>query len=293
MQKIQSVVSFLAAHTIYTLTPGREVSATEDPVAPFLFGDGRGYCVHIAHATVLLLRALGIPSRIGTGYLTDLSQAKDGHILLRMSDRHAWAEVYITNMGWIPFDTQPLRVESHADSEVDQKLLEELMGLVDPSEELLPPETNDEPESTREQIERFLPYAKKIIPAVLLVSLLAIIITKLFLFFGWKLSNDATTRLRRKHRAHLAWIYDAGFGRNRGETKREYQARIKNLLFDDFVPLTDPIVYLQYSGVDKNIDMQLLNDQMIKGKKSVPLSTQVKASLNPRSVFRYWGGRLW
>ncbi|MCB0333258.1 MAG: transglutaminase domain-containing protein, partial [Bdellovibrionales bacterium] len=131
-----ALTDYLSQTSIYTLTPKHEVDPTEDPVAPFLFGDHRGYCVHFAHATTYMLRALGIPARIATGYLTDLSQAKDGHILLRMSDRHAWAEAYITEKGWVPFDTQPEQVESHADTEVDLKLLEELMGLVGPGEEL-------------------------------------------------------------------------------------------------------------------------------------------------------------
>src|SRR6202022_3809558 len=39
-----------------------------DPTADFLFGDKTGYCVHFAHAAVLLWRALGIPARVGTGY---------------------------------------------------------------------------------------------------------------------------------------------------------------------------------------------------------------------------------
>ena len=37
--------------------------------AAFLFGNFTGYCVHSAHASVYLWRSLGLPARIGTGYL--------------------------------------------------------------------------------------------------------------------------------------------------------------------------------------------------------------------------------
>lgn len=292
IEKIQSIVSFLASHTIYTLSPGREVLPNEDPVAPFLFGDGRGYCVHISHASVLMLRAIGIPSRIGTGYLTDLSQSKDGHILLRMSDRHAWAEVYITDIGWVPFDTQPLRVESHADSEVDQKLLEELMGLIDPSEEILPPETESIP-TNKDTMESILPIIRKAIPVAFLIIFIIIVLVKIFILFGWRLMRDKSSQLRWKHRSHLCWLYDAGLGRQFGETKFEYQARLKNLLSEDLLPLTELIVKMQFqeNALSENINDLNLNFRQLK--KSIPVHKQIIANINPSSVFAFFRGAIW
>lgn len=292
IEKVKSIVSFLASHTIYTLTPGREVSATEDPVAPYLFGDGRGYCVHISHATVLMLRALGIPSRIGTGYLTDLSQSRDGHLLLRMSDRHAWAEVFITDIGWVPFDTQPLRVESHADSEVDQKLLEELMGLIDPSEEILPPEI-EEPKSSKNNIDKLVPVIRKAIPLIIFILFCIVVFIKLFLFFGWIIFKKKSARLFWKHRSHLAWLYDAGFGRRFGETKNEYQKRLQLELSNDLLPLTDLIVKLQFKESFSEDNLADLDKGVSQMKETLPLFTQVRANINPSSVFAYLRGSLW
>ena len=113
------VIEYLSKNAIYTLTPNHKGGSKDDQTAEFLFGDMRGYCVHFAHASVFLLRALGIPARVASGYMNDLSKSRDGHLLLRASDRHAWAEVYFEGIGWGPLDTEPEHVESHADSPID------------------------------------------------------------------------------------------------------------------------------------------------------------------------------
>ena len=71
-----------------------------DPTADFLFGDRTGYCVHFAHAAVLLWRALGIPARVGTGYRTEEDDRHGSStILIRASDAHAWPELYLDGIG--------------------------------------------------------------------------------------------------------------------------------------------------------------------------------------------------
>lgn len=219
------LVQYLNNNAIYTLTPNHEVDKDEDPVAPFLFGDMRGYCVHFAHATVYMLRALGIPARIATGYLTDLSQARDGHILLRMSDRHAWAEAYFEGYGWVPFDTQPKQVESHADTEVDAKLLEELMGLIGPEKTLIPEEAFKDEPGLQERPSFHLP------STVLLLRLLALILAfaiawKLLLWYGYLLPTTPEKAAFRAYRAIAIRLSDLGYTRKFAETFNEYLHRI-------------------------------------------------------------------
>jgi hypothetical protein len=228
VQQAFTIAEWLSKNAIYTLQPNHQVPEGGDPVEPFLFGDLRGYCVHFAHATVYLLRSLGIPSRVGTGYMTDLSQSKDGHILLRMSDRHAWAEVYISGAGWIPFDTQPEKVESHADSPVDGKALEELMGMIGPDEEVLPSsdianELGFEPQQSRWHIPspRHLgTFAGAVLGLFLLL--------KIYLRFSWVFHRSYTGRLRASFRAILSLLRDAGYERMIGETYAEYESRISS-----------------------------------------------------------------
>lgn len=221
-----AIADWFSKNVTYTLTPNHEVPEGGDPVEPFVFGDLRGYCVHFSHATVYLLRALGIPSRIATGYMTDLSQSKDGHILLRMSDRHAWAEVFIEGAGWVPFDTYPEKVESHADSPVDMKALEELMGMVGPDEELLRPSDTANERGFDEPTSRWTPPSPRYLVYLIILALVLLTLIKGYLRFGWMAYRSYPARLRASFRALLSILRDAGLSRHLGETYAEYESRI-------------------------------------------------------------------
>jgi hypothetical protein len=243
------ITQWFSENAIYTLTPGHEVAQDADPVAPFLFGDMRGYCVHFAHAMVYLFRSLGIPARIGTGYLTDLSQAKDGHILLRMNDRHAWAEAYISGRGWIPFDPQPQQVENHGESPVDTKLLEELMGMVGPSEEILPSEIGKDEAGLKDGPGFALPDWEHVaLPVMLALLLLAFM--KVVLLVGWTFTSNPVTRLRLRYRSYLAQLHDLGLCRLPGETRQEFRRRMVRLFNTDILPETDLLTASIYSSRD-------------------------------------------
>jgi hypothetical protein len=77
-----------------------------DPVEHFL--DKRaGFCIHYASALALLCRASGVPARLATGFqLHDAEE--DGSFLVRLSDAHAWAEVWFgPEHGWRAYDATP------------------------------------------------------------------------------------------------------------------------------------------------------------------------------------------
>jgi transglutaminase-like putative cysteine protease len=81
----------------YTLDPGVYGTDTADE---FWFDRKEGFCEHIASSFVILMRALGVPSRIVTGYQGGELNAVDGYWVLRQSDAHAWAEVWQEGSGW-------------------------------------------------------------------------------------------------------------------------------------------------------------------------------------------------
>ncbi|MCL4183882.1 MAG: transglutaminase-like domain-containing protein [Burkholderiaceae bacterium] len=96
----------------YTLEPpllGR------DSVDDFLFGSRAGFCEHYASAFTVLMRALGIPARIVTGYQGGERNPVDGYWLVRQADAHAWSEVWLDGRGWIRVDptaaVAPQRIE--------------------------------------------------------------------------------------------------------------------------------------------------------------------------------------
>ena len=97
----------------YTLTPPL---LGEDPIDDFLFNTRSGFCEHYASAFVFLMRAAGIPARVVTGYQGGEVNPIGDYMIVRQSEAHAWAEVWLEGEGWLRVDptaaVSPLRVES-------------------------------------------------------------------------------------------------------------------------------------------------------------------------------------
>ena len=102
----------MATECSYSLYP-RKTPSNRDFVNYFLLENKKGYCTHYATAGVMLARMAGIPARYATGYVIvekDLySRGKhnpDGSWSLDVKDNrsHAWAEIYLDSVGWIPFE---------------------------------------------------------------------------------------------------------------------------------------------------------------------------------------------
>ncbi|WP_051303360.1 transglutaminase family protein [Comamonas composti] len=86
----------------YTLEPG--VVDSEHTADDFWFDSKQGFCEHIASAFAVLMRSLGVPARIVTGYQGGERNYVDGYWTVRNSDAHAWAEVWLENRGWVRVD---------------------------------------------------------------------------------------------------------------------------------------------------------------------------------------------
>jgi hypothetical protein len=291
IEKMLALTNYLSRTAIYTLTPNHTVKPDEDPVAPFLFGDHRGYCVHFAHALVYMARSLDIPARIGTGYLTDLSQAKDGHILLRMSDRHAWAEVFIAGIGWVPFDVQPDQVESHAETQVDSKLLEELMGVLEPGEEILPTDTSKDEPGMQDPEPLWTPSRHHVV-GTLLPLLTLCVIFKILLREGWRIAPSPQLKLRWGYISLASFLHDAGLSREYGETRSEFANRSPRGLLRD---ISELLVTSAYSKTSRpSSDRVLLAIMRARAhRKAMPLSKRVIALLNPGSLVKTITGGKW
>src|SRR4029077_16471354 len=71
-----------------------------DAVDDFLFQTREGFCGHYASAFVALMRAAGIPARVVTGYRGGEWNPVARFFVIRQSDAHAWAEVWLEGRGW-------------------------------------------------------------------------------------------------------------------------------------------------------------------------------------------------
>ena len=85
----------------YTLTPG---AYEGDPVDEFWLDRKVGFCEHFATSFVVVLRSMGIPARLVTGYQGADAQPEDGWLIVRQSNAHAWAEYWNPRRGWVRAD---------------------------------------------------------------------------------------------------------------------------------------------------------------------------------------------
>ncbi|MCB9637594.1 MAG: hypothetical protein H6728_17320 [Myxococcales bacterium] len=107
-----------------------QVSAKQDPVGHFLFRSRIGYCVHIAHASVFLMRLAGIPARIGEGYaVPDANRGSTSSLLIRDNEAHAWPELYFEGVGWVPLDPSPQALRDQRQTPPDPQLRQTLAKL--------------------------------------------------------------------------------------------------------------------------------------------------------------------
>jgi len=82
-----------------------------DAVDYFLFDLKRGYCEYYASAMVVMLREVGVPARIVTGYATTTYDRTRNAYVATDNDAHTWVQVYFPNAGWLDFEPTPINPE--------------------------------------------------------------------------------------------------------------------------------------------------------------------------------------
>jgi transglutaminase-like putative cysteine protease len=110
---VRAALTFFSRQNFrYTLEP--------PPLGPhsvddFLFETRQGFCEHYASSFVFLMRAAHIPARVVTGYQGGEFNELGNYYIVRQSDAHAWAEVWLADQGWVRIDPTaaiaPARVE--------------------------------------------------------------------------------------------------------------------------------------------------------------------------------------
>ena len=72
-----------------------------------LFVERKGYCSFYATAATLCLRILGVPARIGVGYAVTRWDADRRVYVGGVRGGHAWTEVPVRGVGWVPVEVTP------------------------------------------------------------------------------------------------------------------------------------------------------------------------------------------
>jgi transglutaminase-like putative cysteine protease len=86
---------------VYTMQPG---TYGRDAVDEFWLDRREGFCEHFATSFVVVMRAMGVPARVVTGYQGAEPADADGFRVVRQSHAHAWTEYWQDGAGWIRAD---------------------------------------------------------------------------------------------------------------------------------------------------------------------------------------------
>jgi transglutaminase-like putative cysteine protease len=75
-----------------------------DPVDYILFDLKQAYCDYYATSMAVMLRSLGIPARVVSGYAQGEYDPDQDAYIVELQDAHTWVEVFFPNYGWIEFE---------------------------------------------------------------------------------------------------------------------------------------------------------------------------------------------
>lgn len=110
LETANSIASYVRSSAVYDLNTSKMPLNEQDFAIWFLEESDRGYCVHFASATVVLLRAANIPARYVVGYMVPVQADQMTTVL--STQAHAWAEYYDPGLQtWIVLESTPAAEE--------------------------------------------------------------------------------------------------------------------------------------------------------------------------------------
>lgn len=217
--KALCVRRWIEKNMTYSMKTGQRADA--NPVSKFLFDTRRGYCVHVAHAVACLLRTLGVPSRVATGFAVKAERVTTKtSVMIQSTDAHAWAEIYLDGIGWLPVDAALENVQPDTPSSqvVDATTARYLANKLRDSEFENQSETTSTVDVRTELARKVLMIAIGLI----FVSPYVIKASRRFL----PLAAPQRTRFRYCYRAVLDKLSEVGLYRVAGETREEFSDRV-------------------------------------------------------------------
>ncbi len=223
------VKRYLETNATYSFK--NKYAGSDDPTADFLFSeDMRGYCVHLAHAEAYLVRALGIPARVSAGYAVPAENLAGGSaLLIKSGDAHAWAEIYLEGIGWVPIEVTPEKTDVEP-TPFEEKDLQQLLGEMARKEGRTERAAYEGP-----KLGELLAKVWSAVPWLLLAVVALAYAIKIWRLLAPALASEKK-KARLAYRAALDRCSAAGHIRRRGEPPERFAQRIA-----DVAPSLDPL----------------------------------------------------
>jgi transglutaminase-like putative cysteine protease len=271
----------------FSYDPTVSYPATLQSIVKFLKDDKTGFCEQYASAMAVLLRSLGIPARVATGFTQgDLVGGTTDTYSVKTSDLHAWVEVPFEGFGWLPFEPTPGGMSNPATatymrSSTGQSTCEPSSGScngkgvdqpivpkpdkscpVNRGRACLETQLTSSPQQQAGSETPTPPNVPRRVPAALVIgwaSLIAGLVLAGIPLVRWFRRRRTIRHAAREPRALILATYDVlseraadlGLGRGAGETPHEYRRRVEatDLLTDGHMErLTGTVVRAAYSA---------------------------------------------
>lgn len=127
-EKIEKIYNFLTSGEYsYSLD---DLPVGEDAIERFLFEKKKGNCEFFASAFAIMLRVVGVPSRIVVGFKGGEYSEIGKYYLVRNRDAHSWVEAYVSGVGWVRYDPTP-SPSSNVASKDDPLILSRAFMILD------------------------------------------------------------------------------------------------------------------------------------------------------------------
>ncbi len=293
---IDEAISAVQDGTKYTLSPGK-LPKGKDFVEYFLYESKEGYCTYYATAATVILRAMGVPARYVEGYViktneinskntiykndeikkyfkedngtsvtNEFEESEYAEVNVLDSAAHAWVEVYIEEIGWVPIEVTPsANVESISNVEKPQdnqktEQIENNTKAEEPKEQEIEAQReseNIESETTKELTSNTLNNTEIIIAAIFLIviaSIFLILIRHYYIVikFNKMIKNDSYNRNTIKLYSYLRRALNYNIKDDIGELSvKEYIIRLcreyEFIKEDEFNKILDVIYKAEFS----------------------------------------------
>lgn len=237
--RLESLRRFFQSNFIYSMTV--ENKSNQPPLANFLFEEKKGYCDFFASASALMLRHMGIPSRVACGYMGGEHDDATDCWIFQAYHAHSWTEVFVEGHGWVICDFTPPSDDSPSLAGNPPPSLD-LAAFEDAGTGRLNQETRHSDQSTGLRA----PW----IPAILVFGGLVPILGLILLKQRTPEQRAVTMAARKRARSEqqpdylldfLRMCSSFGHTRREGQTLMEFHRGLKQagLCHDDFDELTD------------------------------------------------------
>ena len=121
-------VTAIQRHLLSRYAYLQDVPDHEYPLTSFLFEDRAGYCQHFSGTLGLMLRLIGIPSRVVSGFAPGTPAGEEGAYVIRDEDAHSWVEVWFPKVGWVTVDPTPAIAPAATETAITGAINPEAVG---------------------------------------------------------------------------------------------------------------------------------------------------------------------